>query len=150
MIAFRAMNEYDWDWMKARAIPTRCEDTQGIVAYDTQTQKILACCAMDSFSKTSCSTHMAIDSPRVLRHGFLQEVAHHLFIVCGRSNVIGVVPAGNSRALRFNEHIGFKEIARIPNGFDVGTDFVIMQMTKEDCKWLEVSDGAECRRQIAS
>jgi len=139
------MDELDWEWMRKRAKPIRCEDTQGIVAYDTDTGEILACCACDSFTKTSCATHMAIKDPRVLRHGFLQAIAYHLFVVCDRTNVIGLVPAINAKALRFNEHIGFREIARIPNGLDEGVDYVIMQMTRDECKWLEVPDGAEYR-----
>lgn len=143
MIAFRAMDQLDWEWMKVHAKPIRCEDTQGMVAYDTETGKILACCACDSFTKTSCATHMAIVDPMVLRHGFLEAIAHHLFVTCNRSNVIGLVPSINAQALRFNEHIGFKEIARIPDGLDEGVDYVIMQMKREDCKWLEVSDGTK-------
>ncbi len=140
------MEPNDWDWIRLRVKCTLCEDSQGIVAYETETGKILACCGIDSFTQNSCSTHMAIDNPAVLRHGFLQELARHIFITCGRSNVIGLVPSTNARAMRFNEHIGFREIARIPDAIADGIDYVVMQMTRDECKWLEVSDGTEYRR----
>ena len=145
MIFYRAMTDNDWEWLRSRALTIRCEDTQGIVAYEAKTGKILAMCAIDSFTQNSCSTHMAIDDPTVLRHGFLQELARHIFITCGRSNVIGLVPSTNKRAIRFNKHIGFREIARIPDAIADGIDYVVMQMTRDECKWLEVPDGTEHR-----
>ncbi len=146
MVAFRAMTDLDWLWIKARAKPIRCEDTQGIMAYEGESGKVLAGCALDSFTVTSCLSHMAIDNPNVLRHGFLQALAWHIFVTCGRTNVMGIVPSTNDRALKFNRHIGFREVSRIPDGYDVGIDYVVMQMTRDECKWLEVSNGAECRQ----
>ncbi len=146
MIAMRAMDPNDWDWIQRRAQCILCEDTQGVTAYETETGKVLACCAIDSFTENSCSTHMAIDNSMVLRHGFLEEISRHLFVTCGRSNIISLIPSTNKRTLRFNKHVGFKEVARVPNAIADGIDYVVMQMTRDECKWLEVSDGTEYRR----
>lgn len=127
--------ETEWKWMKERTHVIACEDSQGIVAYDAG-GRILAVCVADSFTPDSCNVHMAIDSPLVIKHGFLHEIGTHLFETCGRSHIFGLVPASNAKALKFDKHIGFNEVARIPDGVGTGTDYVVMRMNKEDCRWI--------------
>jgi hypothetical protein len=136
VIQFRRLTEnYEWDWFKERTHVIRCEDTQGIVAY-AATGKIMAIMAADSFTPDSCNVHVAIDNPIVIKYGFLNECFTHLFHTARRSHVFGLVPANNSRALKFNDHIGFTEVARIPDGVGTGTDYVILRMDKAQCRWI--------------
>lgn len=135
MIRFRALScEEDWLWFKERTSVIRCEDTIGIVAYDDS--GIKAVCVADSFTVDACCVHFAIDSPIVIRRGFFAEISRHLFVVCRRERIFGLVPANNSKALKLDEHIGFTEAARIPNGFKKGVDTVVLVMEKENCRWL--------------
>lgn len=121
--------------MKERTHVIACEDSQGIVAAD-RGGNILAVCVADSFTPDSCNVHMAIDDPFVIKHGFLHEIGTHLFDVCGRSHIFGLVPANNDRALKFDKHIGFEEVVRIPDGVRTGVDYVVLRMNKEDCRWI--------------
>jgi hypothetical protein len=132
----RLTTQEEWLWFKEKTHVIRCEDTQGIVAY-SETGKILAVCVADSFSPDSCNVHMAIDNPIVIKHGFLHAIGHHMFNVCGRSHIFGLVPANNTRALKFDKHIGFSEVARIPDGVGTGTDYVVLRMDKADCPWIK-------------
>lgn len=142
MIRFEPMTtDAQWVWFKSRTHVILCEDTQGIVALDGD-DKILAILVADSFSPDSCNVHMAIDNPVVIRRGFLQEVARHLFIACNRNHIFGLVPANNKKALKFDKHIGFKEVARIPDGVGSGTDYVVLRMDKATCPWLEQREEA--------
>lgn len=125
----------EWAWMQARAMPIACADSQGIVAYNGD--QIVACCVADSFTRHGCNVHIAVDNPLVLRHGFLQEVSRHLYDTCGRHRLFGLVPATNEKALKFDQHIGFSEIARIPDGFADGVDYVVLCMEREQCRWLD-------------
>ena len=137
MIQFAPMTTQEqWLWFKERTHVILCEDTQGIVAMDQQGD-ILAILVADSFSPDSCNVHMAVDNPMVIRHGFLNEVARHLFITCGRNHIFGLVPSNNKKALKFDKHIGFEEVARIPDGVGSGTDYVVLRMDKETCPWLD-------------
>jgi hypothetical protein len=129
------LEDYEWEWFKERTHVIRCEDTQGIVAY-AETGKILGVLVADSFSPDSCNVHMAIDSPFVIKHGFLHEVGNHLFNVCGRSHIFGLVPANNEKAVKFDKHIGFTEVCRIPDGVGTGTDYVVLRMDRADCPWI--------------
>ena len=127
-------NAYEWQWMKERTHVLHCEDSQGIVAW--KDNEIRAVVVADQFKSDTCSVHIAIDDPMCVRAGFLSEVAYHLFVVCGRRAIFGTVPSKNAKALKFDEHIGFKEVARISGVFGEGEDCVVMEMSREDCRWL--------------
>ena len=132
----------EWTWMKERTHTIRCEDTQGIVALD-RVGAIAAICVADSFSPDSCCVHLCIDNPLVIRSGFLHEVARHLFITCGRSHIFGNVPSTNQKALRFDKHIGFEEVCRIPDGVGTGVDYIVLRMDKATCPWLNEEQKRE-------
>ncbi len=140
---FKALTDEDeWLWFKGKTSVIRCEDTQGIVALNGSGD-ILAVCVADSFSPDSCNVHMAIDNPLVIKHGFLHEVARHLFITCRRSHIFGLIPANNKRAIKFDKHIGFTEVCRIPDGVGTGVDYIVMRMDKDTCPWLNEEQKRE-------
>jgi RimJ/RimL family protein N-acetyltransferase len=124
-----------WDWVEKRCNVMRDEFTSGVVAYD-DTGKIAAIGVCDSFTVDGCGVHLAIENPLVIRRGFLHECFSYVFNARGRIRAFGVVPANNFKALRFNKHIGFREVARIPDGYATGVDTVIMRMDADDNRWV--------------
>ena len=124
----------EWDWVWSRAYPLQCADSQGIVAYDDK--GIQAVCVADSFTIDSCQVHVAIDNPLVIKYGFLHEVFTHLFHVCGRKRVFGLVPANNEKAIKFDTHIGFEEVSRIPHAYAEGVDYIVFSLAKDQCRWI--------------
>jgi|TARA_R110001606_G_scaffold186476_2_gene334014 hypothetical protein len=120
-------------WAKNRTRAIICEDTQGIIAYDNQ--KFAACALFDSFTVESCNVHLAIINPFVLRHGFLNAVCDHVFDVCKRERIFGLVPSDNRKALKFNKHIGMTEMHTIKDAIKKDVHYVVMQMNKKDCVW---------------
>jgi hypothetical protein len=136
MIKFRPLTEQvEWTWMYERAHQIACEDSQGIVAYDDK-DEIQAVAVFDSFTVDACSVHFAIDNPMVIRSGFLNEIARHAFITCNRKRIFGLVPSNNERALKLDLHIGFTEVARIPDAIADGIDYIVIRLDKRDCRWL--------------
>ena len=136
MIKFRALTEPDdWDWVKKRAHPIACEDSGGLVAYDDR--GIQAVCVWDSFTVDACSVHVAIDNPMVIRAGFFMEIARHLFVTCGRERIFGLVPANNEKAIKLDLHMGFREVARVPEGYAKDIDYFVMRMDKDTNRWLK-------------
>lgn len=125
----------EWAWFKERAHVIACEDSQGIVVYD-DAQNIAAMAVFDSFTVDGCSVHLAIDNPFAIRHGLFSEVARHAFVACGRKRMFGLVPSNNAKALKLDRHIGFTEVARIPNAVAEGVDYIVMCLEKADCRWL--------------
>ena len=50
--------------------------------------------------------------------------------------VLGFVNSLNEAAMRYDEHLGFKELYRIPKLHDEGGDIVVFGLRKNDCKYL--------------
>ena len=125
----------EWAWFKERTHVIACEDSQGIVARDGD-GNIAAIVVYDTWTPESVNVHMAIGSPSAIRHGLFREVAVHAFHTSGRKRLFGLVPSNNTKALKLNKHIGFREVARVPDAITTGIDYVIMRLDKEDCRWL--------------
>jgi hypothetical protein len=125
----------DWEWIKSRAKILLVEDTSGLVVENNGVIQAIA--VFDSFTRNACNVHVAIENPRVIKHGFLNEIGRHLFHVCGRSRIFGLVPSNNAKALKLNKHIGMQEVSCVPNALAEGVDYIIMEMKKEDCRWIE-------------
>jgi hypothetical protein len=122
-------------WAKNRTRAIICEDTQGIIAYDDE--KFAACALFDSFTVECCNVHLAIVNPFVLRHRFLNEVGDYLFNVCKRERIFGLVPSDNAKAIKFNKHIGWKEMYTIDDAIKENVGYIVMRMDKQDCQWLD-------------
>jgi hypothetical protein len=125
----------EWRWLVARTHILACEDSTGIVAYDDNNE-LAAAMVADSFSPDGCNAHWVIEKPLVIKHGFINEVARHLFITRGRKRIFGLIPANNANSLRFSKHIGMNEVARIPHAMGEGIDYIVMVMLREDTRWL--------------
>ncbi len=137
MITFKPLTtEAEWQWILERAHPMQVKDTQGIVAYDDATGKIAAIVVMDSWTPSGCQTHFAIDNPMAIKRGLFREVAIHIHITCNRRYIFGLIPANNDAAHKFDLKMGFEEVARIPEGYDIGVDYIVVRLAKEDNRWL--------------
>jgi hypothetical protein len=133
---FKPLNtKNEWLWASSRAQCNFCEDTKGIVAY--KDDQIVGAVILDSWSHNSVSIHLTIEDPLILKNGFPEEVFNYVFNTCDRGIILGATPADNLKALKFNKHIGFKEVYRVKDGYKVGVDFVIFELRKEDCRYIE-------------
>ena len=110
-------------------------DMQGIVA-ENECGHFQGCAIFGHWSPSSVQAHVIVENPMLLRHGFLEEAARYVFITCDRGVIIGLVPSNNEKALKLDAHIGFKEVGRVRDGHDFGVDTVIMELRRENCRWL--------------
>jgi hypothetical protein len=84
-----------------------------------------------------CQMHVAFApdwhfSPRDM----LRQVFEHVFTNSGRKLVLGIVNSKNERAMKYDQHLGFREIHRIPGMHDDGGDIVVFGMRPEECRYL--------------
>ena len=127
-IKFRAMTVHDHeDFTEATSYyPTA--QFGGIVAYEWDGAKniIMGMVGLDSWTPTSVMAHWFIKHPRCILP-LWDEVTKYLPLH-GKRKVIGSTPGNNVRALRtmFNK-LGWKEIARVKDGWDDGVDIVISE-----------------------
>jgi len=138
-IVFAAMkNSDEWNWMFKRAEPILTVKSKGIVVRDMSTDlnDIVAMAVFDNWTETSVQMHMAIDKVMVLRHGFLEEIAKYVYTQAKRDIILACVPSDNTKALRLNKKIGMTAVHTIKEGFKKGVDYVLLELRKEDCRWL--------------
>lgn len=134
MIQFRMIeSDEDWRWFKELTHVIRCEDTQGIVAYDER--GIQAMCVADSFSVDGCNVHFAVPNPIAIRAGLLTVFADWVFDAIGKERMFGLVPDNNDAALKLDKHIGFHEVTRVPDAICDGVGYIVMRLDKADCRW---------------
>jgi len=72
----------------------------------------------------------------LLRHGFLEECFDYVFNVAEREVMIALAWSNNAPALKLLSHIGFVELCRVRDSVMEGVDTVVLEMRKENCKWL--------------
>jgi hypothetical protein len=136
-VHFRAFHgPADWGWVQEQVPVLRVEDTAGIMAVDEDTNTTIAACIMDNFTNNSVQAHFMLTFNMVFRHGFMQEVYDYVFTHLGKKYMYGLVPSSNEKAVRINEHMGFTEKVRMPDAFADGVDYIVMELKKENCKYL--------------
>lgn len=134
MITLRALRiPDDWEWVRTHVKCVLCEDTRGVVA--EKDGEIISAFIADSWSENSVQVHQAILDMAALRAGIHREFARWVFGETGRKMMVGLVPATNEKALRLNEHYGFHEHTRIPDGFAEGVDYVVHLMRADECNY---------------
>ena len=108
--------------------------TRGIVA-ENDAGKPQGVVLFDAWTKTSVNAHISIQNPMVLR-GLHIEAFKYIFETCDRLMVLGIVASDNEPARRLNRHLGFTQIARIPNAVSVGVDQLVLQLLRQDCQYI--------------
>ena len=142
-VFFRKMEQVDAVAVQEHLPLSITTDTTGIVAYDLVSRETVAVFVCQDWTSTSVQVHQVILNPMVLRHGFLEECATYVFTQAGRLKMYGLVPENNKRALSVNRKIGFKELVRLEDAADVGVDYVLMELKREDCPyWKPVNELA--------
>lgn len=132
----------DWGWCNEQIGIVRCEDTAGIMAVNVDTGENVGACIMDNWTSNSVQCHFMLTTPLVLKHEFLECCFDFMFNACGVSRIYGLVPANNKRAVKFNTHIGFTVKATLEEAYQVGVDYLLMELKREDCLHLPAKEKA--------
>jgi RimJ/RimL family protein N-acetyltransferase len=72
-----------------------------------------------------------------LNKEFLRFCCDYAFHTCKVNMVLGYMEDSNKQALRFAQHLGFKEEARITQAATDGSDILILKMRREDCRYTK-------------
>lgn len=74
---------------------------------------------------------------RWLNREYLRYCFHYPFNELGCRRVSGWVEASNEDARRFDEHLGFKEEARLKGAARDGGDVILYVMWRSECKYVD-------------
>lgn len=120
----------DWQWIRARVSLLRVEDTRGIMAEDS-TGKLCGAAIFDNFIYSSAQVALVLETPILIRAGFLDLAYSFLFEQCGRRYCYAMVAENNTRSRRLSERVGFEEKMRIPSGYLEGVDLIVYELARE-------------------
>lgn len=67
---------------------------------------------------------------------FLGVMFRYPFMQLGCTRISAWLTESNKEAMRFDQHLGFKEEGRMKRAAKDGGDIIIMAMFKEDCRFL--------------
>jgi RimJ/RimL family protein N-acetyltransferase len=99
--------------------------------------ELVAVVVFDSFSQTDACMHIASDGTRAwMNKSLLIAAFAYPFVQLGLLRVTGLVPATNSDALAFDEHLGFVREGFHPRAGPAGCDLVSLGLLREHCRFI--------------
>lgn len=142
-IHFRAFDgPSDWGWVNQQVGILQVEDMSGIMAIDADTNQTVGACIFDNWTSNSVQSHFMLTNPLLLKHGFIEECFDYAFNHSDKKFIYGFIPGDNEKAIKLNLHMGFTEILRLPEAFRDGVDYVVMELKRENCKYLRKIEAA--------
>ena len=96
--------------------------------------EIKAVVAYDNILDKSCQMHTAAIVPNWISKDLLWACFDYPFNKLGLRVILASVASTNEEALKLDRHLGFKDVATIPDAHNDG-DLVILEMRPEYCKW---------------
>lgn len=102
--------------------------------------ELVAVVVFDTFSDTDACMHIASDGTRAwMNKSLLVAAFAYPFVQLGLRRVTGMVPAKNTEALAFDEHIGFVREGYHPHALP-DDDLVSLGMLRETCRFIPRGD----------
>ena len=106
--------------------------------------KLCGVVAYNGFVGATCCIHCAGDDSNWASPEFLYASFDYPFNKCKLVAVFGTLASNNLQALRLDQHLGFRQVHIVPQGWDSENDLIILEMRRENCRWLkEDSDGEQ-------
>lgn len=100
--------------------------------------KIIAGVIYDSYEENArIASYCAGIGKNWLTRKFLWAMFDYPFNQLNVNAVVNTVSTANKESMRFTEHLGFKQAARIEGGASDG-DLIIYVLYKKDCKWIRI------------
>lgn len=112
---------------------------RGIKHIRQEDSLIVAAVGYDHWTPNSVQMHIWVGHPSGMSRTFIAEAFGFPFLQGQLGLAVGITPSNNAEALEFNRRIGFKEVYRCKDAWEVGVDMVLQELRREDCRWLKWS-----------
>lgn len=91
----------------------------------------------DGWTPNSVQCHVFSTGPRFLLDPvYLKEIFTYPFVQCDKGLLYTITPSDSRESLAVSKALGFREVFRQKDGWDVGIDMIVKEMRKEDCRWI--------------
>jgi L-amino acid N-acyltransferase YncA len=131
-------------WLEQRVGVALSPSARGI-AVVSASGDIRGMAAYDGWTDSSVQAHVAVESPAAWR-ALVRPAFEYPFLQAGRLVLLGLIRGGNAASLRVAQHLGFRLVHRVRDGAAPGEDLVLVEMRREECRWLESGPRARSRR----
>lgn len=99
--------------------------------------RLVAGVAYEGFSGRNIWMHVAAEpGGRWVTRSYARACFAYPFLQLGVDAVRGYVSESNERAMRFDQHLGFKPEARLVGAAPDGGDVLILVMRRESCRYV--------------
>lgn len=124
-------------FMAERGVELCPSDDLRMICHGNKDGEIDAVVAYNGFTHRICSMHVVGDGGKWIDRELLRVCFDYVFNQCNRIAVYGHVASDNAAALKLDTHLGFNEVYRIGDAVKDGVDMVILEMRRENCRWLK-------------
>ena len=90
-----------------------------------------------AFIGKTCQMHMVNLKGGYTPKELLRAAFDYPFNQGGIEKTFGIVNSNNTKAMEYDQKLGFKEIMRFAAMHDDGGDIVVFEMNKADCRWIK-------------
>ena len=138
VVSPRSASEYRQfaEFLRHRAGVVPSEDLRMIVWFTGGRPKLVV--GFNSFVGKTCQMHVAMESGfRFTPRAMLKACFSYAFVMCGIELLLGVVKSSNEAAMKYDQHLGFKELYRLPGLAEDDSDLVFFGMRKSECRFLK-------------
>lgn len=112
-----------------------CGDMQAIFWVNDQNQ-IEWVIGYTAFIGKTCQMHMVNLKGGYTPKQLLKSAFDYPFNQLGIEKAFGIVNSLNTKAMEYDQKLGFKEAVRFAGMHENGGDLVVFEMNKSDCRWI--------------
>jgi len=112
-----------------------CGDLQAIFWVNDQNQ-IEWVIGYTAFIGKTCQMHMVNQKIGYTPKQLLKSAFDYPFNQLGIEKAFGIVNSLNTKAMEYDQKLGFKEAVRFAGMHEDGGDLVVFEMNKSDCRWI--------------
>ena len=131
----RAAPTSHFEWMLNRICYAPTAGFRAIEAIDGDGQ-IAGMLGYDGWTPNSVQMHVYLKRPIAWR-ALMRPAFEYPFLEAGKQYVLGVLPASRWKVAGFLSRLGFREQARLKDGYAPGDDLIFSALHRDDCAVLK-------------
>ena len=102
--------------------------------------KFIAGVVYERFTGVSVVASIAVDDPKRITREWIWAIFDYPFNQLMVKKILVYACSSNEDSLHLARRFGFKQVAVIPEVYEDG-DMIVLELHKQDCKWLEKPHG---------
>lgn len=121
-----------------RRISFNYNSNSNAVVIENEEGGVGAMAIYDRWTHSAVEMHAYSTGPKyVFRPEFCRAMFEYPFVEQNKMLAFAVTPCDNIPSIALARFLGFREVYRIRDGWKPGTDMVIQELRRENCRFLE-------------